>query len=691
MERATRSVTVEDIGRRERLARWVNGLGYVRKWLVLGVIIGVVAGLGAVVFINALDWATKLLLGVLGGYTPPSPLGEGASLGSRHFSRPWAVPLVTTLGGLISGILVFRWAPEAAGHGTDSAISAVHHNPSGIRARVSVIKIIASAFTIGSGGSGGREGPTAQISAGFASVLARLLNLSPPDARTAVSIGIGSGIGSIFRTPLGGAILGGEILYRNDIESDALIPGLIASITGFTIFGAFEGYAPIFGYQSGFRFSHPLQLVYYALIGVAAGLVGMLYNASFYGLGERFSKLPLPRALRPALAGLLVGLLGLAFPEVLGTGYGWVQQAMGPRLLELSLWVVILLPVMKILATSLSIGSGGSGGIFGPGMVIGGFVGAAMWRVLEPIAPQVPHSPAPFVIVAMMACFGSIGHVPFAVMLMVAEMTGNLALLAPAMIAVGVASFLVGDRHIYRAQLHTRADAPGHRFRFGLTPLSAVPVANVMTAPRLVVRREESAEAARERLAELGLQGAPVVDERGVYVGTLRYDAVQGDDVKGKTAGELADRTAPVLTEDVTLDAAMQVLALREMTWLPVVDDHRRPTGVLTSLNLVAGYRQALHSTLNRLSRVGERAITIEERLRSDSPVVGRELRRVSLPSGTLVLTVQRDRRLLFAHPGTVLRAGDVLSILTRPEDAPSVTELLGSEPAETEEGDGMV
>jgi hypothetical protein len=160
----------------------------------------------------------------------------------------------------------------------------------------------------------------------------------------------------------------------------------------------------------------------------------------------------------------------------------------------LVLGVIILLPVMKILATSLSIGSGGSGGIFGPGMVIGGFVGAAMWRVLEPIAPQVPHSPAPFVIVAMMACFGSIGHVPSAVMLMVAEMTGNLALLAPAMVAVGVASFLVGDRHIYRAQLHTRADAPGHRFRFGLTPLSAVPVANVMTAPRLLVRRGESAK-----------------------------------------------------------------------------------------------------------------------------------------------------------------------------------------------------
>ena len=164
-----------------------------------------------------------------------------------HLVRPWALPLIVGLGGLISGILVFSLAPEAEGHGTDAAIAAVHHNPRGIRARVSFVKIVASAITIGSGGSAGREGPTAQISAGFGSMLARWLDLTPTDARIAVTVGIGSGIGAIFRAPLGGAVLGAEILYRDDFEADALIPSLVASIVGFTVFGAVEGFDPIFG------------------------------------------------------------------------------------------------------------------------------------------------------------------------------------------------------------------------------------------------------------------------------------------------------------------------------------------------------------------------------------------------------------------------------------------------------------
>ena len=206
--------------------RWVGVLrraSYLKKWAILGVMIGVVAGLGAVVFVHAIRLCSWLFLDLIGGYVPPSSVGEGNSLGSS-FARPWAVPLAVGLGGLISGLLVARFAPEAEGHGTDAAIEAVHHNPRGMRARASVVKIVASAVTIGSGGSAGREGPTAQISAGFASMLARRLDLTPNDARIAVTAGIGSGIGAIFRAPLGGAVLGAELLYRDDIEAEAIYP-----------------------------------------------------------------------------------------------------------------------------------------------------------------------------------------------------------------------------------------------------------------------------------------------------------------------------------------------------------------------------------------------------------------------------------------------------------------------------------
>ena len=178
-----------------RGSRWLAGASYLQKWLALGALIGAMAGTGAIVFYEALVAATHLFLGVLAGYHVPTPTGEGGHPASASFARPWALPLVVGFGALLGAVVVFRFAPDAEGHGTDAAISAVHHNPRSIRFRTVIVKIVASALTIGSGGSGGREGPTGQISAGFASLLARELDLSPADARTAVATGIGSGIG----------------------------------------------------------------------------------------------------------------------------------------------------------------------------------------------------------------------------------------------------------------------------------------------------------------------------------------------------------------------------------------------------------------------------------------------------------------------------------------------------------------
>jgi chloride channel protein, CIC family len=443
-----------------RAGAWVKGQPYLPKWLVLGSVIGVIAGLGAVVFYEALSFATHVFLGILAGYQPPSPAGEGGAAGSATYARPWAIPLVVALGALASGFLVFTWAPEAEGHGTDAAIDAVHKNPRKIRLRAVVIKLIASALTIGSGGSGGREGPTAQISAGFGSLLTRVLDLSREDGRIAVSIGIGSGIGAIFGAPLGGAVLAAEIVYRDDFEYEALLPGLFSSVVAWTIFGAVFGYQPLFAMPS-YHFTDPLQLVWFAVLGVVAGFLGLLYSKSFYGLTALSKRLPFSRKLRPAVGGLCVGLIALALPQVLGTGYGWIQQAMSGQLSDLSLVIVLALPFARILATSLSIGTGGSGGVFGPGMLIGAFTGLAVWRLLSPIVPAVGHSPAPFVVVGMMALFGGISRAPLANMLMVAQMTGNISIAAPALVAVAISSLIVRrfDDSIYRSQLRTRADS----------------------------------------------------------------------------------------------------------------------------------------------------------------------------------------------------------------------------------------
>lgn len=242
---------------------------YLAKWLVLG----------AVLFIDAISWATQFFLGDLVGYLPPSPAGEGTT-GIVPFGRPWLLPLVVALGGLISGVIVFNLAPEAEGHGTDSAIAAIHHQRGRIRARIPPIKLIASAITIGSGGSGGREGPAAQISAGFGSLLGQWLKLDVQDRRIAVAAGMGAGIGSIFRAPLGGAVLGAEILYLHDLEIEALIPSLISSIIGYTIYGAFFGFTPIFSAQPDLALGSPIQILYYAVLGVVVdehgGVLGIV-------------------------------------------------------------------------------------------------------------------------------------------------------------------------------------------------------------------------------------------------------------------------------------------------------------------------------------------------------------------------------------------------------------------------------
>lgn len=439
------------------LGVFIRQSGYLRKWLILGISIGVIAGLGAVVFYLALDYAGQFLLGHLGGYDIPKPTGDGGDPGSDGFDRPWAIPLIACGGALVSAMLVAKFAPEAEGHGTDNAIEAVHTDPRSIRIRAIVVKTIASALTIGSGGSGGREGPAAQISAGFGSLLTRWLNLSDEDGRLAVSLGIGAGIGAIFGAPLGGAVLAASIVYREDFDYKALVPGFITSATAYAVLGSILGFDPLFGFLAAdYRFDHPLDLGWFGVLGVLAAGVGWLYARVFYGTVALTAKLPGGKVVKPALGGLAVGLLALAIPQALASGYGWAEKAAATdTLMAIPLWIVLLMPFAKILATSLSIGTGGSGGIFGPGVVIGAFLGAALWRVGELVgAPGLPDSPAVFVVVGMMACFGSVAHAPLAVMIMVCEMTGSFSVIPCAMVAVGIAYLLISrtDVSIYRSQ-----------------------------------------------------------------------------------------------------------------------------------------------------------------------------------------------------------------------------------------------
>jgi len=618
--------------RAARFARFGNLGGwestrFLAKWMLVGGMIGIVAGLGAVLFTHAIGWSTDLFLGWMVGYMPPHPVGEGSPV-REAIDRPWMLPLATALGGLLSGILVTRFAPEAEGHGTDAAIDAIHHKGARVNPRVLPVKLIASAITIGSGGSAGREGPAAQISAGFGSLLSGWLKLSSADRRIAVSAGMGAGIGAIFRAPLGGALMAAEILYLHDLEAEVLIPALISSIVGYSIYGAIEGFDPIFGAQPDLAFHDPVALVWYALLGVAAGLVGLLYAKTFYGISDIFHRLHWPMWIKPAIGGLLVGLLGLVVNGAIQTGYGWVQISMTDELLSLPIWIVVALPFAKILATSFSVGSGGSGGIFGPGMVIGGMLGATFWRIGHGVLPHLPGGPAPFVIVGMMALFGSIAHAPFAVMLMVAEMTGNLSLLAPAMIAIAIATLLVGDHSIYWAQLPNRAASPLHRLSLSFPLLSALTVRSAMQ-PAGVVSPPAS--------------GSP-------------------------PSVRLHMRTR--------LDEALLHMSVAETNTVAVSDgDH--VVGTMTTYDALKRYQQMIGERTRRVDRLPADAELFEYSVSPEARVAGAALRSIRFPDETLVLSITRGAESVFPEADVSLESGDIVVIMSRSEHADALRVLL--------------
>ncbi len=678
----------------QRIKSSIENPRYLLKWFLIGALIGIVAGVGAIAFYAAIHLANHWFLNGLVGYVPPDPAGEGTA-GVMPFwnsVRPWLLPIVTAAGGLVAGIIVFTLAPEAEGHGTDAAISAFHEGKS-IRARIPLIKLVASAITIGTGGSAGREGPAAQISAGFGSILANALHLDASDRRIAIATGMGAGIGAIFRAPLGGAILAAEILYKDDLEVEALIPALIASIVGYSIFGAWSGWDPIFAVPANLAFTSPVQLLYYVALGILCGAIGLLYARGFYGITHVFHRIHLPNWLKPGIGGLLVGLIGLVIPQALGMGYGWVQVSMGPGLLSLPLWVILLLPFAKILTTGLSIGSGGSGGIFGPGMVIGGMVGAVVWRLCYHVLPGVPATPAPFVIVGMMALFGGIAHAPLAVMLMVAEMTGNLSLLAPAMIAVSISYVMVGQTSIYSSQLPTRADSPAHRLQFSFPLLSTLAVRQAMSPVLIRLSPTQSIAEALSMVGQAEQKGAPVVDEQGILQGIFDLEDVQHislEEREGQTVEEVMRSDIPTIQADETLDNALEQLTSYRMHWAPVIEaeplsPERVPVGMLSIASIVNLYRAATTKEAHRMQGMVDGTILVEMTVTPEMPLADCLLRDAKVPADCLIVSICRGNERLFPRGRTLIKPGDTLTVLMSPRGEGRWNDYLRSRPDQTE------
>ncbi|MCL4322744.1 MAG: chloride channel protein [Deltaproteobacteria bacterium] len=572
-----------------------NSIFYFSRWIFFGVLIGIVAGIGAIVF-NSLIRLFRFIFQVSLAhyYSPRSELLGQTGAPPNAAVIHWVIPLVIAAGGLISGLLVYTFAPEAEGHGTDAAIDAFHNKNGFIRGRVPVIKMLASAVTLGSGGSGGREGPVAQIGAGFGSVLATYLGLPIPDRRTMLVAGIGAGIGAIFKSPLAGAMFGVEVLYSEmDFEGGALMLSIIAAIVGYSIYAYFyAGFSPVV-LTPMFTYSRPVILIFYAVLGIFLAFMGNFYIRFFYWVHGIFKKIRIKPHFKPMLGGALVGIIAYFFPEIMGVGYGWLQLAV---LGKLTIITLILLGFFKIVATSFTISSGGSAGVYAPSLVIGGAFGGAIGGIFHILFPQLilASDIAPFVLIGMGGFFAGAAKTPISSLLMVSEMTGSYGLLPPLMLVSAITFVASGKRSIYSKQKRNRMESPAHFKDYLIKPLQRYSVKDVM----------EEGSAAKPIAPDMPLYEMikiffnsnffmhPVIDKTGKIVGTIKYDKIKNimltspDD--SRLAKDIMDSSfIPRIRITDTLDIAVHSFFRKNTDELIVINEDGNYEGILRKRDVV--------------------------------------------------------------------------------------------------------
>jgi CIC family chloride channel protein len=544
------------------------------RWPLLSIMVGIFAGLGAIFFEVLLKYTLHFVLSLPTGYLEPIKGTELLLIESQAHTRTWLFLLIPTLGGLAAGLLVFLLAPEAEGHGTDAMIEAFHHAGGFIRKRVPPIKVLASALTIGSGGSAGKEGPIAQIGAGLGSILASWMGLRPHDRRILVLAGAAGGIGAIFHAPLGAALFAPEVLYREtEFEFEAIMPCIVASIVASSVFDQYSGRAALF-FPGQVNFE-PRELLAYVIFGVICALVGYVYIKIFYGARDWFfHPLKIPRIFKPALGGLLLGLVAFLGPPVLDGGYGWIQVVMEGKILWKSM---LLLAFLKIIATTCTISSGGSGGVFGPSVFIGAMLGGACGFLGHSLAPAWVIHPQSFVLVGIGGFFAGVAKVPVASIIMACEMCSSYTLLVPLMLVSAICYLLLGKTSLYEKQLVTRLASPAHLGEFARGLLEKAQVREAIL-PRKIISIQESMPFGEllKVITDSSESYFPVVNDQGKMTGILSINDIREVLFEESLAQVIIakDVATPTVVRafwDESLQDALDKMALINVNELPVV------------------------------------------------------------------------------------------------------------------------
>jgi CIC family chloride channel protein len=590
-------------------------LGALVRWLLLCVAVGAASGFAAALFVAATDGLQFLVLDRLLGVVLERPPGEPAPVVSGPALLPrWLLPAVPALGGLLCGLVALLFGSKVYGGGTDHVLSAYHREAGRVGWRTSVGKWLASVATLGTGGSGGREGPMSLVGAGVGSLLARLFRVGDRERRLLLLAGAAAAIGAVFRIPLGAAIFAIEVLYRDGTEEEGIFPCLIASVSGYSVFLGMHGSGHLFATGSFGELSLT-SVPLFALVGLAVVPFGFLFTASIRAVRARAARVPLPRWLLPAVGGLLVGLIGLFIhPELLGIGYGWVQTQLravpAPDATLQAAGIVLLLATGKLIATALTVGTGGSAGTFAPAVVVGGLVGGAVGEALHVLWPELAPVPARYAMVGMGALLAGVAHVPLAAVIIVCELAGNYELLVPLMAAVSISYLLLRRTTLYPSQVRNPAASPVWAGAVALDALETLRVADLtpLRPAAEPVPSDLPLAALMRQLTERHDTIFPVRAPDGAITGMVTLEVLRGLlDSAGLWRSLIAeDAAVPVLSvrPDDNFRTLFERLAVSEGDELLVMDEAGKVLGVvghadLARLTLLEAGRRA------REARVG--------------------------------------------------------------------------------------
>lgn len=606
-------------------------LRLVGQTLLRAALLGVLAGgLGAGFFWLS-EHAAYWILERGVGYRPLRAYGEmlpGTEDGARVTFRPWLLALSPAVGALLSGLLTYR-VPEARGGGGEAMIEAFHHRGGYLSPRLIWNKALASIFTLAFGGAGGREGPTMFMGGALGVWVGDLMRVGPRERRLLLVAGTAAGISAVFRTPLGAALLAVEVLYRDGFESDALVPSILASVVSYSVVISLFGESTLFGPLQRFPFV-PAHLWLYAVLALCVSVLAALLVKSMNTVRAIMAQLTsVPAWAKPALGGLVLG--GLCTPVIvyvggrlhepgqglglLGGGYGAVQLAIsdvtwlppGSHAVEL----LLLLCIGKIIAASLTIGSGGSAGDFAPSLAVGGLFGGAFGRACALLLEDARIEPAAFALVGMGTLYGGIAHVPLSALVLVCEMAGSYDLLVPLMLAEGIAFVALRNVYLYPSQVPTQRQSPAHRDAVLHDVLTETLVASLMNRPSSYVTflRNTPFDELIRATANGGWQDVfPVLDDAsGQMVGLLSLSTIhalanQRDASALLVAADAMQAPSSVLPSD-DLRRATELMIESGLRELPVLDLEGRLVGFLDEADIARSYVDAAIRS-ERASRV---------------------------------------------------------------------------------------